>query len=171
VPYGDEDQVALELIKTYLCVGISSKLYQEIRDKRGLAYNIGTESDCYSDAGLFTIHVSTKKENVKQILELCSAEMVNLKSGIEPKKLEETKNKLTGLIKIANEDMEYRNHILGASTLRLGHPRSLKEELKNINTTTNEKIATTAEKTFNNLSFITIGLHKKEHQNLQQTIN
>jgi len=172
VAYGDYDKAALELIKAYLGVGTSSRLFQEVREKRGLAYSIEAENYYMKDAGLLAIFASTRKDNAKRVVEICLDELENIRSGIEVDRLKETRYKLVGSLTYLSEStMEVCNQ-LGISTLRSGRPKTIQEDIKDLETVTPEHLARVADKIFNGntLSLITVGLNRKEAGTLEAII-
>ena len=68
--YYDEDFEALQVYSTLMGTGMSSRLFQEIREKRGLVYSIHSDADSYSDTGTFQVIAGTGKNEIKELLML-----------------------------------------------------------------------------------------------------
>ncbi|MFH1711464.1 MAG: pitrilysin family protein [Nanoarchaeota archaeon] len=99
----DKQRYIYEVMGAYLFDGMSSKLWQEVREKRGLVYSIKGDFDLGKEYGYCAIYAGTRKEKVKEIKEIILREIKNLKN-IEKKDIEECKEQLIGIRKIAEED-------------------------------------------------------------------
>lgn len=172
VAYGNDEKATLDLITAYLGVGASSKLFQELREKRGLLYEIGAQNYCLRDAGLIEIFESLRKEKVEQVFEITLNEIEKIRSGIELEKLEETKRKVAGNLILDAESTLERMESLGISTLYLGGPKEIQEEIKDLESVTSEQIAQVADQIFdvNKLMFTAIGLNREEVETLDSMI-
>jgi len=94
---------ALEVLDAYLANGMSSKLFLEIREKRGLAYAIKSNIDGGSSYGYYSIYVGTTKEKVEEVKRLILEELENVKNMSE-KDLKEAKERVNGLHKVLSEE-------------------------------------------------------------------
>ena len=99
----DRQRYIYEVMGAYLFDGMSSKLWQEIREKRGLVYSIKGDFDMGKDYGYCAIYAGTRKEKVKEIKEIILREIKNL-GKTEKKDIEECKEQLIGMRKVAEED-------------------------------------------------------------------
>src|SRR5258708_17999441 len=70
VPLGHEDRFAVAVLNNLLGGGMSSRLFQNIREKQGLAYAVFSELTPYSDAGMMTVYAGTAKETLSQVIDL-----------------------------------------------------------------------------------------------------
>ena len=70
VPLADERRFAVAVMNNLLGGGMSSRLFQNIREKQGLAYAVFSELTPYSDAGMMTVYAGTAKETVGQVIDL-----------------------------------------------------------------------------------------------------
>ena len=75
VGYGDDDYYALAVLSTALGGGMSSRLFQEVREKRGLVYSIYTFSSAYQDGGLFGLYAGTGEEEVGELITVVCDEL------------------------------------------------------------------------------------------------
>ena len=75
VGYGDEDYYALAVLSTALGGGMSSRLFQEVREKRGLVYSIYTFSSAYQDGGLFGLYAGTGEAEVAELVSVVCDEL------------------------------------------------------------------------------------------------
>ncbi len=92
-----------EIMLTYLAGGMSSVLFKEIREKRGLAYAVKGEADIGGNYGYAAVYVGAVKEKLKEIKQIILKEIRNLKS-IKKAEVEETKEQLIGLKNLLAED-------------------------------------------------------------------
>ncbi|MGE5612766.1 MAG: M16 family metallopeptidase, partial [Bacillota bacterium] len=97
VKNGDDDIYTLLAINNILGGSMSSRLFQKIREKKGLVYSIYSYPTAYNDAGLFTIYAGMKPENLGIVLKLIQDEIRLLnKRGITSQELEKSKEQLKG---------------------------------------------------------------------------
>jgi len=101
----DERRFALAILSTVLGGGMSSRLFSEIREKRGWAYYVSSDYQGFFDTGLFSISAGVKSDKVKESVEIIVSEIENLKSeGPKAEELERAKNNLRGHLALALED-------------------------------------------------------------------
>jgi predicted Zn-dependent peptidase len=81
-PYGDADYYAASVVSSALGGGMSSRLFQEIREKRGLVYSIYSFTHAYSDGGLFGVYAGTGEEEVEELMPVLCQEIVKLRDGL-----------------------------------------------------------------------------------------
>jgi predicted Zn-dependent peptidase len=168
VPYGHQDRVALDLIAAYLGIGASSKLYQELRVRRGLVYDVEAQNYFMKDAGISSVFASTREQNLEQVLRCILDELGEMRSGIEPARLLETKRKLIGFLSLGSEGTEEKGHLLGIYTMRQGKPKTVQEEIEELQSVTPEQTSRLADHLFdkNKLSIALLGVSPKKGQNL-----
>lgn len=108
----DKKIYALEVLDAYLANGMSSRLFLEIREKRGLAYNVSSSLNKEKNYSYYSIYVGTTKEAIPEVKALILKEFDNVKNMTE-KDLEEAKERLKGLRDIsAEESLNVMNEIL-----------------------------------------------------------
>ncbi len=158
--YGDPKRDALNLTSSYLGVGASSRLFQEIREKYGLVYSIFSTSYSLSDAGVFAILAGTQDKYVEKILKIELKELRDLKGNLSERVLQKIKHKTTGLFVLHSESSESRMMQLGVSSLRQGKPKTLEEVIEGINSVKLSSIKELAEYIFaiDRLGLTTLGL-------------
>ncbi|WP_066635312.1 M16 family metallopeptidase [Desulfolucanica intricata] len=136
-----EDIYVLQVMNTILGGGISSRLFQEIREQRGLVYSVYSFHSSYHDTGLFCISAGLSKFNVEQVLELIIKELLDIqKNGVKDVELQRTKDQLKGNLLLSLEGINVRMSRLGKSQLYLGKVYSPEEIVERVNMVTNEKI-------------------------------
>ena len=100
---GSHEFAVLSVLDAYIGDGMSSKLFLEIREKRGLAYAIKSASDPERNSSSYAIYVGTTKENIEEVEKLIVEEFNNVKDMVE-KDLKEAKQRVLGLKHISSED-------------------------------------------------------------------
>jgi predicted Zn-dependent peptidase len=171
-PYGHDDMAAQTIISSYLGLGASSKLFQEVREKRGLVYNIYTHNQALEDVGAFGVFAGTRKANLRELTEIVLRELEAVKQGLDPAKLEEVKHKTMGIFILNSESNRQRMHQLGVSTLRSGKPRTVDEVVAKLNAVTGEDVCRVAEKLFDTdkLSVTALGVSEEDSETLSGLI-
>ncbi len=94
VAYTDPDYFALHLLSNILGGGMASRLFQEVREKRGLAYSVFGFASCFSDAGLFGVYSSTEPERSAELVFTLCAELVRFAEGPTEEELARAKKQL-----------------------------------------------------------------------------
>jgi len=145
----DERKYTLAVIDSILGGGMSSRLFQEIRENRGLVYAIGSYSASYRDAGLFAIYGGTSLENLEEVLGLVKAECENIrKNNITDVEIERGKNQIRGALVLGQESMSNRMSRLAKSEIYFGRVVPLQEIIGKIMSVTRESISQVAEELF-----------------------
>src|ERR1044071_3544219 len=97
---------------------MSSRLFQEIREKRGLCYAIGSYTASYREAGMFAVYAGTSLENAAEVRTLIQYELRKLaESGLEGAELQRAKNQIRGAVLLGLDSMSGRMTRLGKSML------------------------------------------------------
>jgi predicted Zn-dependent peptidase len=117
--------------------GMSSRLFQEVREKRGLAYSVYSFSPSYSDAGIFGIYAGCSPAKLEQVSHLLLSEFALLaKDGITPVELGRAMGQLSGASALALEDSDTRMSRLGRAEITLGEFCDLDESLRRLSLVT-----------------------------------
>ncbi|GAC1663682.1 MAG: pitrilysin family protein [Candidatus Acidiferrum sp.] len=149
VPLGHEDRFAVAVLNNLLGGGMSSRLFQNIREKLGLAYAVFSEITPYSDAGMLTVYAGTAKENVGQVVDLIVKEFGELKTSLVPEEeLRRSKNHLKGSLMLSLESTSSRMSNLARQELYFARFYTLDEILASIEAVTREEIQSLANKYF-----------------------
>jgi predicted Zn-dependent peptidase len=112
----DRRRFAASLLDGILGGSASSRLFQEIREKRGMAYAVYTFASQYSDTGLLGIYVGTREENLGPCLEIAAEQLSDIASGnLRERELERAKENLKGRIMLSMESTSNRMSRLGKS--------------------------------------------------------
>ncbi len=123
---GDPRRHVLAVLNAVLGGGMSSRLFQEVREQRGLAYSVYSFSSGYADAGLFGLYAGCTPAKVPEVVELLAAEWRELaERGLRPGELERAVGQVSGGTVLALEDSGSRMSRLGKAELVHGEYLSL----------------------------------------------
>ncbi len=126
----DPRRYALMYLNQILGGSMSSRLFQEIREKRGLAYSTYSFSDQYQDSGCYGVYAATSASKASETLEVLREELDRLATGeIGEDEFEIARGHLAGMLVLGDEDTGSKMSRLGRSTISLGEPLSLEEIL------------------------------------------
>jgi predicted Zn-dependent peptidase len=149
VPLGHEDRFGVAVLNNLLGGGMSSRLFQNIREKRGLAYAVFSEITPYSDAGMLTVYAGSGKETVGQVLDLIVGEFRDLKKSlVTEEELTRSKNHLKGSLMLSLESTSARMSNLARQELYFRRFYSLDEILNSIEAVTREQLQSLARQYF-----------------------
>jgi predicted Zn-dependent peptidase len=149
LPIAHERRFGIAVLNNLLGGGMSSRLFQNIREKRGLAYAVFSEITPYSDAGMFTVYAGTAKETVGEVLDLTVAEFRSMKeSPVSEEELLRAKNHLKGSLMLSLESTSSRMSNLARQELYFGRFYSLDEILASIEAVTREEVQALAQEFF-----------------------
>ncbi|AWB44348.1 peptidase M16 [Paenibacillus sp. CAA11] len=133
LPIDSERQYAMVLLNNALGGGMSSRLFQEIREKRGLAYSVYSYHSSYSDSGLFTVYAGTAPKQTKDVLDLTQQLLYEVATkGITEDELHKGKEQLKGSLILSLESTGSRMNRLGKNELMLGRHYTLDEMIQRI---------------------------------------
>ena len=170
VHYGHDDGATITIISSYLGVGSSSKLFQEVREKRGLVYSIFAFNQSMEDVGTFVVLAGTSKKNVGEVVDITLKELDALKQGLTEDVLETVKQKTIGMFILGSESNQRRMHQIGVSTLRLNTPRTVNEIVAMLEAVSVEDVARIANRTFdlNTASLTALGMTESDASGLEK---
>jgi predicted Zn-dependent peptidase len=117
----DERRPALSVLSSVLGGGMSSRLFQEIRERRGLAYSVYSFASAYADAGMFGMAAGTSPAHVGDVAGLMTSELRSIaEEGITAEELSRTRGNIAGASALALESSDTRMMRLGRSELSTG---------------------------------------------------
>lgn len=130
--------------------GMSSRLFQKIREKKGLVYSIYSYPTAYNDVGLFTIYAGMKPEQLGEVVSLIYDEVrLLLRKGISAKELEKSKEQLKGNYILGLESTSSRMNSIGKSELMLGYINSPEEIISKIEAINMDRVNEIIKNVFN----------------------
>jgi predicted Zn-dependent peptidase len=148
-PQGHADRYVTYLLNTILGGSMSSRLFQNVREKRGLVYSISSGVAAYSDAGLLSVYAGTRLDSVDEVLRLTVEEFHRLKSERVPEEeLRRAKDHLKGSLMLSLENTGSRMSHLARQHIYFGRQFSLDEILAGIEAVTDEGVQRVAKDLF-----------------------
>jgi predicted Zn-dependent peptidase len=141
---GHDDRYALAVIDQLLGGGLSSRLFQEVREKRGLAYSIYSYRSLFTDAGIFVIAAGTAPSKVGDTLDVIGNELKRLADGVSAKEMDIAKRHLVGAFHLGLEDTGARMASIASSQLSLGRVEEVDvaaERLRSVTADDVERVA------------------------------
>ncbi|MGH9051083.1 MAG: M16 family metallopeptidase, partial [Acidimicrobiia bacterium] len=145
---GDDDRYALSVLNQALGGGMASRLFQEIRERRGLAYSVYSYRTSFVDTGAFAVYLGTAPARVDEALGVVDAELERLvgDAGISAAELEAAKGHLKGSIALSLESSASRMHRIGSSELTLGEVPTLDEVVARVDAVGPDDVARVIER-------------------------
>jgi len=141
----DERRYALSVLNAALGGGMSSRLFQEVREKRGLAYSVYSYNTQYSGAGLFGVYAGCQPGKVDQVIELCRAQLDEVAAhGVTAEEMARGQGQLKGQYVLGLEDTGSRMVRIGKSELVYGEHLSVDEALGRIDAVTLDDVRAVA---------------------------
>ncbi len=115
-----EDRYALFVLNTLLGGGVSSRLFQEIRENRGLAYSVYSYTSMYIDTGLWGVYAGVSKKKIREVAELIIHEMLSLKDTLTEEELDKAKRHLKGNMILGLESTNSRMNNIARQEINFG---------------------------------------------------
>jgi predicted Zn-dependent peptidase len=126
----DPDREVLDVVNHVFGGGLSSRLFDEIRERRGLAYSVYSATSSFADAGAWSVYAGAMPEHVGEVERLVHGEIERLVSGgISAEELDVAVGYLTGAYQLGLEDTAARMSRLGGMLTTLGKVHSVEEQL------------------------------------------
>jgi len=149
VAAGHKDRYAVYALNSVLGGSVSSRLFQEIRERRGLSYSVYSFLSGYSDSGTITVYAGTRAREVRQVLELIHREIRKLaRDGIDGTELTRTKDQMKGSLMLSLESSHSRMNKLAKDELIAGEHTTLEDLIAEINSVTEQQVFETARTLF-----------------------
>jgi len=127
VSYADPDFYAASVLSTLLGGGMSSRLFQEVREKRGLVYSIYSFTTSFNDGGLFAIYAGTGEDEVAEVIPVVCDEMLKLTDGIHADELQRARAQLKSSILMSLESTSARCEQAARQMLAYGRVMAVDE--------------------------------------------
>lgn len=133
VKHGEESLYSLLTMNNILGGGMSSRLFQKVREELGLAYSIYSYPTSYRDVGMFTIYAASSPQQYEEVIRLIRDEIESLVlKSITEADVEKAKNQLKGSFIIGLDSTSGRMNSMGKSQLMMGRIRTPDEILESI---------------------------------------
>jgi len=127
IGYRDPDYYTAQVLSTLFGGGMSSRLFQTIREERGLVYSIYSFVSAYHDGGLFGIYAGTGESDVEELVPLVCEEMTKLEDSLEEEELARARAQLKASILMGRESTGARAEQLAQHLLAYGRPLGVDE--------------------------------------------
>ncbi|UCD64217.1 MAG: insulinase family protein [Candidatus Zixiibacteriota bacterium] len=151
IEYGSRDRIAASALQTYLGGGMSSVLFQKIREEKGLAYTVYMFNEMLRDAGVLGAYVATDKDNLKACLEIALKELDRVRRRRLPTtRLDKVKAQMKGQVTLGLESTSSRMSRLARIELVLGTYIPIRKTLQSIDKVTSSDILRLANEHFDN---------------------
>ncbi len=135
------DRWALSVLNTALGGGLSSRLFQQIRETRGLAYSVYSTIDTFSDSGALSVYAACLPERFDEVVRLTTEVLESVaRDGITESECRIAKGSMRGGLVLGLEDSASRMNRLGRSELNYGEYRSISSTLEHIDQVTVEDV-------------------------------
>ena len=144
VGYDDPDYYATQVLNTLAGGGMSSRLFQEIREKRGLVYSVYTFANSYTDGGLFGVYAGTSRDHMDDLTDVLTDELNGLTQNITDAELNRAIAQLKAGLLMAMESISVRCEQLARHILIFGRPVDKAEMITRIESVTADSVANVA---------------------------
>ena len=149
LPEGHEERFAWQVLSMVLGGGMSSRLFQTIREKHGLCYSISSFTASFADTGIFGISTAVGRESEEKALSLVRQEIDRLlDSGITPQELSRSREQIKSGVVLSMESTSARMNRLGSAMLYQGRCLTADEIIERYNAVTAEDVLALARRTF-----------------------
>ena len=137
----DERRFAVNVLTAALGGGMSSRLFQEVREKRGLAYAVYSYTTHYADSGMLGVYAGCAPPRVDEVLALCRDQLVDVATnGLSDEEVARGRGQLRGSVVLGLEDSASRMSRIGKADLVHGELLSIGEVLDRIDAVTPEQV-------------------------------
>lgn len=137
----DPDRRALSVLSTIIGGGLSSRAFQEVRERRGLAYSVYSSVETFTDAGLFSVYAGCRPDNVRDVVTVLDHLLADIvANGVHPEEVERAKGSLRGGLVLGLEDPYSRMARIGRRELDGARHSSLADGLAEIGSVTVDQV-------------------------------
>ncbi len=141
INFRDPHRFEAMVANTLLGGGMTSRLYQEVREERGLVYSIFSQLTTFADTGMELIYASTEPKNAPVVIEIILRELRRLKkNGIQRADLDLFKTQVKGSILLGADDIESRMNSLAVNEMMFGRYRSVDEVVRDVEKVTLDSV-------------------------------
>ena len=168
-PHSHPQRFTLDLLNTVLGGGMSSRLFTEIREHKGLAYDIHSYTEHFLSSGSFTVYAGVDPKKLEIAVAAVLDEVSKLKQGITPNELSRAKELLKGRLQLQLEDSQNMALWLGSQEILRRHILSVDEVISTIDAISTDELTTVAEELLKtaHLNLAIVGPVKEEEALLE----
>ena len=135
------DRFSLMALSTLYGGGMSSRLFQQVRERRGLCYSIFSFAALHSDGGTFAVYAGTSSSQVDEMLSVCAGELAALAGGVKDDEVERAKAQIKANLLMSRESVSSCADALARQIILFGHPQPDSHLLAEIDKIDGTKIA------------------------------
>tara|TARA_R110002073_G_scaffold66926_2_gene166839 strand:- start:3289 stop:4548 length:1260 start_codon:yes stop_codon:yes gene_type:complete len=146
--YDDDDYYAASVLSALLGGGMSSRLFQEVREKRGLVYSIYSYQSAYADGGLFGVYAGTGSGEVTELMPLIADELNKVRLSVDEDEVARARAQLKASILMSLESTSSRCEQLARQMLIYGRPVPAEEIVAKVDAVTADDVVRVAERLF-----------------------
>jgi predicted Zn-dependent peptidase len=166
LPQASPDRYVLYLLNAIIGAGVSSRLFQEVREKRGLAYSIYSFIAPYIDTGVWAVYAGTAKKRAAEVIELIVKEVKEIRDTVTPNELQRAKDQLKGNLMLGLESTNNRMQNIARQEIYYGRYFSPEEITKEIDAVTMDQIRELSEMLFKGNAIALTALGPLQHSQL-----
>jgi predicted Zn-dependent peptidase len=148
VSFADPDYYASMVLATVLGGGMSSRLFQEIREARGLAYGVSAYAAPYLDGGIFGIYAGTGEKETAELVQVLFEQLAAMREPVPADELQRARTQMRAGILMSLESTGARMDALGSQLLIYGRPIPVEEMVRKIDSVTADDTARVARRVF-----------------------
>ncbi len=166
VDMNDPRRAALRILTVVLGGSMSSRLFEEVREKRGLAYGIGSSMHTLSDCGVVDIHTGVEPPRAAETLQVIVHELVKIRKGITEEELHDARELAKGRLILSVEESRAVANDLASQELLRGKIESLDDRIESLDKVTLQDVQSVAEYVVNSnkLAMSVVGPPNAENQ-------
>jgi predicted Zn-dependent peptidase len=169
---GHKDRFILSILDNILGGGMSSRLFQEIRERRGLAYAVYSYHSLYSETGLLAVYAGTSPSNVSEVVKLIKEEILKIvEEGVTKQELHRAKEHIKGQLVLSLESTGRRMTRLGKVEMTHGELLTLDEIVARISAVTLSDVKRLAEDIFDPKQMVLTLIGPLDEEKLTNLIN
>ena len=159
--YHVRDFYASQILSSILGGGMSSRLFQEVREKRGLCYSIYAFHWGFSDTGIFGVHAATGKDDIAELVPVIISELRRASEDISAAEVDRARAQYRAGLLMSQESAASRAGQIARQMLLYGHPVTVEELMERLSNITAERLTDLALRLFQTLSYTTLFRSRK----------
>jgi len=148
VGYHDDDIYGVQVLSSVLGGGMSSRLFQEVRERRGLCYSVFSSASAYEDTGLFTVYAATAPEKAGELASVASDVMLSLTEAVEADEIARAKAQIKAGLVMSLESASARADQIARQFLAFGRVPEMAEIIAKVERVGEEDIVRLAQRIF-----------------------
>ena len=166
--YNDNNKYKLMLLSSILGSGSSSRLFQEVREKRGLVYTVYSTTSTFRDTGTFGVYAACEPSKTEEVISIVKEELNKIQSNLNIEELNKAKMQLKSSILMGLEQNSNRMERIASQYLLEGKITEINETMNNINCLNIEDIGEIAKDILNNNKYTLTILGKPNNTNFYE---